>query len=80
MTERARIEKFNRSDLNALRNHLLRTGLDTWQAADVISGFLSGRGYGSSSEHLRCAVQELDMTARSLEHMQAALEQIAFVM
>ena len=80
MTERARIEKFSRSDLNSLRSHLLRSGLDTWQAADVISGFLSGRGYGASSEHLRSALQQVDLSTHSLEQMQATLEQIAFVM
>ena len=80
MTERARIEKFTRSELDSLRSNLLRSTLDTWQAADVIGGFLAGRGYGASSEHLRSAVQYLDWSAYSLDRMQETLEQIAFVM
>ncbi len=80
MTERLRIEKFTHSELDSLRSNLQRSTLDTWQAADVISGFLSGRGYGASSEHLRSALQEVNWSTHSLERMQATLEQIAFVM
>ena len=58
----------------------MKSGLDTWQAADVISGFLSGRGYGANAEQLRTAVQWLDVTANNVDRMQEALERIAMVM
>src|ERR1035437_1177816 len=41
-------EKFTAADLSSLREELLQSGLDSWQAAELISSFLNVRGYGVS--------------------------------
>ena len=76
----ARIEKFTSAELASLRSELLHAGLDSWQAADVISGFLAGRGYGANTEQLRASVLRLEGSSRSLDRMQEELERIAFIM
>ena len=42
------IEKFTSNDLCSLRDELMQSGLDSWQAAELIGAFLKGRGYGVS--------------------------------
>ena len=76
----ARIEKFTSAELTSLRSELLHSGLDSWQAADVISGFLAGRGYGANTEQLRASALRIEGSNRSLDRMQEELERIAFVM
>ena len=49
MSASAKIEKFSARELLNLRNELLQSGIDSWQAAEVLSGFLTGRGYGVSA-------------------------------
>jgi hypothetical protein len=75
-----RIEKFTSAELTSLRNELLHSGLDSWQAADVIGGFLTGRGYGANSAQIRTSVMCLEGPVGSLERMQEELERIAFMM
>ena len=36
------IEKFSAADLSSLRDELTQSGLDHWQAAELIGSFLSG--------------------------------------
>ena len=50
MSANAKIEKFSARELLNLRNELLQSGIDSWQAAEVLSGFLTGRGYGVSAQ------------------------------
>lgn len=50
------------------------------EAADVISSFLSGRGYGLSSHAARTAASRLEVSRCSLECMQEELEKVALVM
>jgi hypothetical protein len=76
----AGIEKFTSAELTNLRNELLHSGLDSWQAADIISGFLSGRGYGANAAQLRSSALRLEVSASSLDRMQEELEKIAFIM
>ena len=49
MSANTKIEKFSARELLNLRNELLQSGIDSWQAAEVLSGFLTGRGYGVSA-------------------------------
>lgn len=72
--------KFTAEDVSALRTELLQSGLDSWQAAELISCFLSARGYGVSSEGARGVMKRLDVSHCNLECMHAELEQIALVM
>ena len=80
MMLRGMVEKFPIAELQDLRNGLLQSGLDTWQAAELISSFLSGRGYGVSRQRARDAVTRLEGISCSLEHMQEELEKLALVM
>ena len=74
------IEKFSSSELSALRNELLQGGLDSFQAAELISMFLAGRGYGVSRHAAQDAVTRLEGNGCSLEMMQTELENLALVM
>jgi len=74
------VEKFSSTDLSALRSDLLQSGLDSWQAADLLSNFLAGRGYGVSNHDARHAASRLESVGCSLVCMQQELEKLALVM
>ena len=74
------VEKFSAADLAALREELLRSHLDTWQAADVISQYLATRGYGVSSPAARSTASRLESQGYPVDRMQAEFEQLALVM
>lgn len=83
MAEESRIEKFSMSELARLRSELMQSGIDSWQAADVVSTFLIDRGYGVDSSAMRSAVTLLEPFRTSLDAMdtmQAVLETVAYVM
>ena len=80
MPTRTNIEKFPMLELKELRDGLLQNGLDSWQAADLISSFLAGRGYGVSREGARDAVVRMDGIGHSIDGMQSELEKLAMVM
>ena len=79
MHSRPHIEKFPSVELQELRNGLLQNGLDSWQAADLISNFLAGRGYGVSRQSARDAVIHFE-GGHSIDCIQAELEKLAMVM
>ena len=74
------VEKFPIADLSGLRDELMQSGLDSWQAAELISCFLSGRGYGVSNDEARHIVTKIDTVGCSFERMQTELENVAYVM
>lgn len=74
------VEKFALNDLSNLREELLQSGLDSWQAAELIGAFLSGRGYGVSSHAARTAATRIESVGCSLKCMQEELEKLALVM
>jgi hypothetical protein len=78
--ERQRVEKFSEVELASLRMELTQAGLDSWQAAQVLSSFLAGRGYGVNHEHARKAVSRLEMGRWRYESLQAEIEKLAWVM
>jgi len=80
MNKIVKIEKFAATDLVELRKELKQSGLDSWQAAELISAFLSGRGYGVDSDDLRSAATRIDTFSGSIQHMQEELEKVAFFM
>jgi hypothetical protein len=80
MAEAAKIEKFPACELMRLRGELMRSQMDSWQAAEVVSSFLAGRGYGVNPNVMRRAVPNLAIPGGSHEAMQSMLETIAFVM
>jgi hypothetical protein len=79
-SEAPAIEKFNATDLSSLREELLQSGLDSWQAAELVSSFLSVRGYGVSSQAARGVAWRIESSACSLKCMQEELEKLALVM
>ena len=80
MTNESKIEKFAVTELAGLRTELLQSGVDSWQAAELVTAFLSGRGYGADPATVREAVLRLEGNACSLECMQQELESVAYVM
>jgi hypothetical protein len=75
-----RIERFPEADLTGLRADLMKSGLDSWQAADLISSFLVARGYGVSTQDARTAAFRMESISCSLRCLQEELEKIAQVM
>jgi len=71
---------FPLADLSGLREELLQTGLDSWQSAELISTFLSGRGYGVSGQAARGVAARIAASGCALECMQEELEKLAMVM
>jgi hypothetical protein len=76
----SQIEQFSATQLENLRTALMSSAIDSWQAADVLSTFLSGRGYGINAQAARDAIARLEGTNRTLDSMQEELERIAVVM
>jgi hypothetical protein len=72
--------KFNAEDVAELRVELLQSGLDSWQAAELISSFLTARGYGISSGVARDIVIRIDPTNTTVETMHQELERLALAM
>jgi len=75
-----RIEQFPAADLNGLREEMRKSSVDAWQSADLISSFLSGRGYGVSTDAARIAASRIESVGCSLQSMQEELEKLALVM
>jgi hypothetical protein len=76
----AMVERFAEADLSGLREDLMKSGLDSWQAADLISTFLASRGYGVSMQDARAAAFRMESISCSLPCLQEELEKIAQVM
>jgi len=74
------VEKFTAHDLITLRAELLQSGADSFQAAEIVSNFLTGRGYGCSSHEARNVVSNIEVPGVTAEHIQAQLERVARVM
>lgn len=80
MASDSRIEKFPVAELAGLRTELLQSGVDSWQAAELVTHFLIGRGYGVDPAMAREAVLRLEANPCSFENMQTELERVAWVM
>ena len=80
MTRTAQVEQFAEADLSGLREDMKKSGLDSWQTADLISYFLAVRGYGVSTQDARTATFRIETICCSLRCIQEELEKIAQVM
>ncbi len=78
--DRSLIEKFTPSDLMGLRSELLQSGADSFQAAEIVASFLSGRGYGICSQEARSVASQIEVPGATPERIQAELERVARVM
>jgi hypothetical protein len=74
------VEKFSVGELAALRNELLQSGLDAWDAAQLLQGFLMGRGYGVNRDAAIEAAGRVEGAGCSLDVIQRELEDLALVM
>ena len=72
------VEKFPTAELHSLREDLRQSGLDHWQAAELLSVFLGIRGYGVSSDEARTAATRLEADGCTVPRIQAELESLAF--
>lgn len=77
MTTPLATEKFASSDLSDLQASLKQASIDSFQAAELISAFLTGRGYGISAGDIRPAVMQMDLHHCSLQKMRQSLEGLA---
>jgi hypothetical protein len=73
-------EKFSTNEVAALRNELLQSGIDAWDAARLVQTFLMGRGYGVSPEAALDAASRMEGSGCSFDVMKKELEGIALVM
>ena len=80
MTDDNRVEKFPVAELAGLRTELLQSGMDSFQAAELVTTFLSGRGYGVDPTMVREVALRLESNACSLDCIQRELESVAYVM
>lgn len=80
MNKHPKIEKFATTDLSELRKDLQQSGLDSWQAAELVGAFLSGRGYGVANDELRTATTRMESFTCSIQRIQEELEKVAMFM
>jgi hypothetical protein len=78
--DRFAAEKFTPSELMGLRSELLQCNLDSFLAAEILTSFLSGRGYGISSQEARRVASDIEGMGCKPEHIQEELERVARVM
>ncbi len=71
------IEKFTATDLATLRTDLLQSGLDSFQAAELVTTFLGGRGYGISTDEARGVACRLEGPSCTVETLQEELGRVA---
>jgi len=80
LPQKVAVEKFAMTDLASLRDELMQSGLDSWQAAELLGAFLSARGYGVSNHAARGAASRIESVGCSLQTMREELEKLALVM
>ena len=78
--EPMKYERFAIAELSSLRDELMQAGLDSWQVAELISVFLSGRGYGVSSHAARSVASRIESVGCSIQCMREEFEKLAMVM
>ncbi len=71
---------FDKTDLESLRSELLQSGLDIWQAGELVSSFLAARGYGVSAGDARSVASRIESESCSLESMRHELGKLALFM
>ena len=74
-------ERFTVTELTALRNDLLQSGMiDSRDAAELLQVFLMGRGYGVSPQAALYAAFRVESAGCSMPILQQELEKLALVM
>ncbi len=78
--ERMYVEQFTSADLVTLRRELLQSGVDSFQAAEIVTSFLSDRGYGVSQHEARAVASRIEVPGCTVEYIQRELERVALAM
>ena len=74
-------ERFTVTELTALRNDLLQSGMvDSRDAAELLQVFLMGRGYGVSPQAALDAAFRVESAGCAIPILQQELEKLALVM
>lgn len=74
-------DRFSTTELAALRQDLLQAGMaDSWDAAQLLQVFLTGRGYGVSPAAALDAAGRVEMSGCAMPVLQHELENLALVM
>jgi hypothetical protein len=74
------MDKFSDVELESLRFDLQQSGLDSWQAAELVSLFLASRGYGVSRQSAQEAVARMESNRCSIACLGYELEKLALMM
>lgn len=80
MTDKDIVEKFSSGELAGLRNGLMQAGLDSRQAAELVTAFLAMHGYGVRTDLVPDALLRLEKANCPAECIQSELERVALVM
>ncbi len=73
-------EKFPPHELKTLHDELKQSGLDSFQIAELLAGFLMQHGYGVSTAQARTAATSIEVVSCTLPRLQEELEKLALVM
>ena len=73
-------EKFPPHELKTLHDELKQSGLDSFQIAELLSGFLVQHGYGVSTAQARTTATSIEVVSCTLPRLQEELEKLARVM
>ena len=73
-------QMFLQNDLSLLRGELMREDIDCFQSAELLSMFISQRGYGVSHSDARHAASHIESIDFAIPGMHAELERIAVAM
>jgi hypothetical protein len=71
---------FDGEKLASLREELLSSGLDSWQAGELLEAFMSEHGYGVSKDDAKHAASRIGSVGYTLVQVRAELEKLALVM
>ena len=74
------IEKFSMAELSRLRQELMQSGIDSRQAAELVTAFLGSHGYGVNAALVPDMLPRLEGAGCSVDCIQAELERVALVM
>jgi hypothetical protein len=80
MVNKNMIEKFSMAELSRLRQELMQSGIDSRQAAELLTAFLGAHGYGVNSALVPDVLPRLEGFGCSVDCIQAELERVALVM
>jgi hypothetical protein len=73
-------KKFTKFEVSEIREELLRRVPDPFEIAEILQGFLIGRGFGISTNTALDAASKIGAAGCSIAAVQAELEAVALVM